>query len=320
MNGRQENNQKFEKKIASMIKESLYDTVSDYYYSLIDKTPATKKQYIREVILFLDYIGYDDDPESLKGLKTSDINKYMEHIKCNKNGEEKSATTRCASFYAINNFFEYLINEGYIDTNVCKKASRPKETKEKEVVSMTPEEIKKVEKHIIEESDPKYKNRDLCIFVLGCTTGLRVSSIQEINLEDIDYDNKTITVVEKGNKIRTCHIGDRTVSLIKEWLNDRKKMLTGHDKCDALFISNRRQRMSTLAIRHVLDVHTSILDKHITPHKMRSSCATNLYDQTGDIYLVQEYLGHKNITNTRRYARVSSEQKEKAVNIMEKLF
>ena len=320
MNGRQENNQKFEKKIIAMIEDSMYDILDDYYYSLISKTPATKKQYIREVILFLDFIEYDDEPSSLKKVKTSDVNKYMEHIRYDKNGNEKAAMTRAASLYAISNFFDFLVDDGYVKDNVCKEVSKPKGTQEKEIVSMTPEEIKLVEEHIVNEGNPKTKNRDLCIFVLGCVTGLRVSSIQEINIEDIDYDNQTIMVVEKENEVRPCYIGNKTIALIQEWLKDREKMMIGHTPCDALFISNRRNRISTMAIKHILDVHTAMLDKHITPHQMRSSCATNLYQETGDICLVQEHLGHKNIANTRRYAKVSSEQKAKAVSIMEDLF
>lgn len=317
MNGRQETDKKIEDLILRKIKRQ-DRIVKDYYYSLSDKTSGTKQQYLRHVTMFLDYINYFGDTSDFEEIKPSIIDRYMESIRYTKNGKEKSPATRAVVLHAITNFFDFLQKEGYIDDNVCKKVNMPRVTDEREVVAMTWDEVRKVEENIKNTAEEKWRNRDLCIFVLGCTTGLRRSSIREINIEDIDLDGRKLNVTEKGNKIRTVMLGDKTINLIKEWMKDRERILRDN-YCDALFIHKSLERISLSKLNSMINKYTEVLDKHITPHKMRSTCATNLYEATGDIYLVQEVLGHKNIANTRRYAKVSEQKRMQAADILNAL-
>lgn len=317
MPGRQEHDKKIEQGILKVLKNS-YSIVADYYYSLTDKTSETKKQYVNRVIRFLNYIEYNDNPATLAQMKTSDINRYMDYVRYDDEGNERSTSARAGILFAINNFCNYLANEEYIKNNICDKVKPPKISEEKEIVAMTKEDILEVENNIKKWGKEKWKYRDLAIFVLGCTTGLRVSSIIEINISDVDFDNKKVTVTEKGNKIRQCSLGDKTIDYIKKWLSYRKDIL-GNISTDALFISNHKKRMSTETIRNMLNNYTYTLDKKITPHKMRSTCATNLYQATGDIYLVQDVLGHSNIANTKRYAKMSNEKRQYAADVLNDL-
>lgn len=318
MNGRQENDRKIENSILDTLKDT-YDILSDYYYSLSDKTPATKRQYIQRNIRFLKHIEYNDDIKVFKSIRPSDINKYMAEIKYDEEGNERSVSARAGILFAISNFFNFLVIEGYVSENVCDKVNPPKITQEKDVVAMTPDEVREVEGNIRRWAKRKWRSRDLALFMLGCATGLRVSSIQEINVSDIDLDNNKITVTEKGNKVRTCFISDEIKRYIQDWIEDRKEIL-GNVDIDALFISNRLSRISTNTIRNNIEYYTSSLDKKITPHKMRSTCATNLYEATGDIFLVQNLLGHKNITNTRRYAKMSEKKLSEAADVLGKMY
>ena len=299
----------------------------DYAKRFGSKTVSTKENYIRKVIEFLNYVRSDGrfdvtNLESLAKIKPSYINGYMELKK------DMAPVTRANKLAAIKDFFDFLCDDEYIDNNPCNRIKPPKVEENIHVVSMTPDEINHVKNRVKNGFDgetslekarrEKWRSRDLAIVTLGCSTGLRVSSITEINLEDIDFDKNIITVVVKGNKTRECVVGKNTMETIKSWINDRKEIMNGSD-CNALFVSDRKTRISTCTVTRIVERGAGDLNKHITPHKMRSSCATNLYNATGDIYLVQEVLGHSNIKNTRRYAAVSNQKRQKAADILDNL-
>ena len=117
------------------------------------------------------------------------------------------------------------------------------------------------------------------------------------------------------NNKRELFLGDDTVRMIKEWIAERGVI----PECDALFISNRKTRITQRTVERIILKYTSDLGKHITPHKMRSTCGTNLYEKTGNVYLVANQLGHKNIANTMRYTRISEQKKRDAANMLDSL-
>lgn len=323
MTGRQESNEKTDFKTKKKL-ESQPRILTDYYYGMTGKTAITKYNYISYNIPFLDYLKRNsidiNTPGSFGKVKPSDITRYMEEeIKyVYKNGKKMEAaeSTRAPKFYAIRNFFDFLINEGYVEHNPCANIEPPRIQDEREVVAMDPDEIAVLKGNI--PSGQKTYNRDMAIVALGCTTGLRVRSITEINMGDIDFNNGSIVVREKGNKERTIYIGRNTSELLKKWISDRRKYYSDVNT-DALFISLKRNRISVNAIENMIKKYSRGINKHITPHKMRSSCATNLYEKTGDIYIVQEVLGHKNIKNTRRYAKVTDAKRRAAIEILDSI-
>lgn len=323
MTGRQEHTLQIEARLRRRLVNAP-SVIQDYYYNFGDKTAQTKQVYISHILTLNNYFKEKD----LTSLSRTDINRYLESQKYyNKNGElkERSVSFRRVELAAIKDFYSFLVNEDIISTNPCNKINPPRFTEEKEIIALTPSEVQTVKNNITNgcgthREDARRKewiNRDLAIVTLGCNTGLRCTAITEIDLDDIDFENNTIKVIEKGNKGRIIYVGESAMEVIKRWIEDRSM----HNvKTNALFISNRGQRITQGTIRDVIRKYTININKHITPHKMRSSCATNLYEQTGDIYLVQEVLGHKNIANTRRYAKLSEGKKRNAANILDKLF
>lgn len=316
MTGRQEQNAKIEQRIRYMMVDAP-EILSKYSYSFTDKTSGTKYEYLHHVKEFLEYYKNWD----ITKLKKSDINRYMEYIRFGKKGKELSSSIRNSKLAAIKHFYEFLVDDGYMDSSPAANINRVRSSEEREIVSMTPVEIRQVEEKLNTESDTSVRNawrsRDRAIIMLGCTTGLRVSAITAIDKNDVDFDTNTIKVVEKGNKTRIINVGEKTMKAVISWcllrtMMDFKKEIP----TNALFISNQRRRISQKAVRDIVSKYTADLDKHITPHKMRSSCATNLYEATGDIYLVQQVLGHKNIANTMRYAKVSEKRKQEAAKIL----
>ena len=166
-------------------------------------------------------------------------------------------------------------------------------------------------------ANEKMRNRDLCILKLGLSTGLRVSAISQIDLDDIDWSNNQIRVTEKGDVDNYVLIGENLKKQIKLWVDDRNKYF---DKCStgALFVSQHKKRISIDTINRIMTKYTAgITDKHVTPHVMRHSCATNLYEKTGDIYLCAKQLNHKNVATTQRYAEISKAKQKRASNILD---
>lgn len=327
MKGREEIDFKNETWIRNKLK-SCPIILNDYMSSIKDKTSWSRRNYLGYLIQFFEYLKENkidvNNPKSFKKVKPLTINKYLDYISYRiVNGEKKKnkAGIKAAKLFAVSDFFEFLYDNDFIDGNPCRKVDVPKDNEKKEIVAMTSDEVRTIEDNILNRGKgrgKKYNLRDLSIVMLGVSTGLRVSAITEINIEDVDFNNNIITVTEKGNVVRDIHIGDKTQEVLKQWISEREKLLGGN-KCDALFISKNKTRISTVSIRKMLAKETINIDKHITPHKMRSTCATNLYNATGDIYLVQEQLAHSNIANTRRYAKVSRDKMIEASNILDNI-
>ena len=326
MTGRQENDLKIEKKTELRLKDAP-PIIKNYYYNFSGKTAMTADAYVRYVLEFAKFF----EGEDLTKLVASDIKRYMKSIERREvNGElvENSASIRNAKLAAIKDFYSYLVEDRLIEYSPAASIKPPKPAALKKPVYMTPKEINHVKKTIKTSTvldkrggfrGKDFSNRDLAIFTLGCATGLRVGSLTEINISDIDFQKKTIRVTEKGDKERTIPVGTKTLEVIQDWIEDRSNL--GIDiQSDALFISKGGKRMHRVNVYDVIKKYTEDLGKNISPHKMRSSCATNLYEQTGDIYLTQEVLGHSNIANTKRYAAVSDAKLEKAAQILDDLF
>lgn len=333
MSGRLERDQKIEEKINTIISKQPI-LIKEYANSFGNKTSSTKKSYIKHAISFINYLNkeYDLDITNINSLKTlnySHVSSYMNYIKSHTpDGTyiNKEAGSCAAEFYAIKHFCKYLFLCRYIEYNPCADIEVPKDKKQHEIISLTPEEIQIIKNNIYKgvgtdrakAHQSTWKSRDVCIVMTGILTGLRVSAISNIDLKDINFKEKTLHTIEKGNFERTIYLSDKLIEIINEWIRDRQVILKDSD-CDALFISTHRSRISPKAIRSLIKKYTYNIQKHITPHKLRSTTATNLYDKTGDIYLVADVLGHHNIQNTRRYAKVSNEKRVFAANELSSL-
>lgn len=314
MNGRQEIDIQIENRIKEIIKISPL-IVEDFYYSLSDKTPRTKKAYVQHVKRFLDFISYDNDVNIFKDMRTSTVNKFFENVKYNSKHDEHSKSWMSNIYFGISSFFDFLVNDRYIDTNICKNIKPPKNNDERYISILTKENIHDIEEAIRCSKRKKWINRDMAIFLLGCGTGIRVSAISGINIDDIDFDNKTVTVIEKGNKKRSCLIPDKAVYAIRKWIEDRTKL--NLENVDALFVSQKKCRLSVSAIEDMFIKYSMVIGKHITPHVMRHTVGTNVYEATGDVKQAADVLGHKNIQNTINfYVRTSEQKRKEAAQIL----
>ena len=323
MSGRYEKEAALESRINEKIKNAP-QVVIEYYYSLISsgKSYTTAYNYINYVMSFLNFTFGDKHSEDfyLK-VKAVHINKYISSLRTREvKGEIKktSDSIRTVQWSALNSFFQFLIPD-YIQSNPVASTKRPKMKDNPSVTYLTPDEISKILDNVKVMSNEKMTNRDLCILKIGFGIGLRVSAIVQIDIDDIDMSHNRIRVTEKGDRDSYVVFGENLKHQLKLWLEDRKKYF-GHYNTNALFVSQKGKRISTLRLNELLTKYSEgATDKHVTPHVMRHSCATNLYEKTGDIYLCAKQLNHKNVTTTQRYAEISNARQREAANILDNL-
>lgn len=159
----------------------------------------------------------------------------------------------------------------------------------------------------------------MAMLTLLLGTGIRVSECVGLNMSDVDFDNCSIRVVRKGGNEAVVYFGNEVEDALRDYLEQRKEIipLSGHEK--ALFLSMQNRRISVRAVENLVKKYASQVTtlKKITPHKLRSTYGTNLYKESGDIYLVASVLGHKDVNTTKRhYADMNEEAKRAARNMV----
>lgn len=324
MNGRLEKELKADGKMKKKL-ASLPPVFTEFYYSLEGegKSYTTLINYINHNVDFMNYVtqGVEND-DFYTVVKPADVNRYMASIRHKEvNGKiiRVGDDIRAARWTSLKVFFEFLKSNEYINENPLDKTNRPKIKTEHKVTYLAKDEINEVLNEVRLNSTEQKKSRDLCLISLMLSTGLRVSAVTQINIEDVNLENNTIRVVEKGNKIRTISFGDNLGALIWKCIEDREKYFPGAET-NALFLSQWKRRMTTQAVRDLVSKYTeNVQGKHITPHKLRASAATNLAASGMSIQAIAKVLGHENIQTTKRYVEVLDEEANQAVNILDNL-
>jgi site-specific recombinase XerD len=324
MSGRIENENRLRDKIEEKL-QTLPSIFTDFYnYMEADqKSYATIKHYVEYVADFMEEVVQGDKEEFYKDVTVPQIREYIVSLRRRtENGKEvkNSDSIQATRWSAINAFFNFLVMDDYIDINPMTKTKRPRNKKEKPIVYLEQDEINNILERIKAESKPQFVNRDLAIITLGVGTGIRVGALVQINVDDIDFKENTIHVIEKGEKERYLRFGTNTRNILSAWLIDRATYFKDVDT-DALFISQHRQRLTTDGVRKFMDKYANgINGKHITAHSMRKSAATNLVKAGVDIQTIADILGHNSVTTTQRYAAVLEQNKQQATDALDNLF
>ena len=160
----------------------------------------------------------------------------------------------------------------------------------------------------------KTKKRDAAIITLLLGTGIRVSECVGLDIEDLDFRNNGIKVYRKGGNEMIVYFGDEVARALQIYLEERKTVtpIAGHEH--ALFYSTQRKRINVKSVENLVKKYTGQITttKKITPHKLRSTYGTALYQETGDIYLVADVLGHKDVNTTKKHYAAMSDQRRRA--------
>lgn len=323
MSGRYEKEMQIEQQVMKKL-EIMPSILTDYYYSLIGsgKSYRTAKVYIENVVQFVKFTFNGKYKEDFYSTVTANhINKYIASLRTKAvkgKTERTSDSHKTLNWSSLNSFFQFLVPD-YISANPVANTKRPKMKDNPNVTFLTMEEMSKIFDNVQEKANPRMLNRDLCLLKIGFATGLRISAIVQIDIDDLDLDHNQIKITEKGDHDDYVMIGEKLKNQIALWLDDRSKHFN-KASTNALFVSQEGGRLSPRTVKDLIDKYTQgATDKHVTPHVMRHSCATNLYEQTGDIYLCAKQLHHKNVSTTQRYAELSKEKQKKAANILDNM-
>lgn len=254
---------------------------------------CTLKSYINDLYYFYNYINKD-----LIKVTEDDIKDYLEYLNLKK--EKASSISRTISTFK--SFYKYLYNNGYISKKdyPLSRISYPKLEKRlpKFIYYNDLLEI------LNESSKDKDGLRDRLIIEMLYATGVRVSELVNIKINDIDFNNRRIIVRGKGNKDRIVYYGEYAEDVLKEYLKTHK------NKENYLFINSRGDKISDRGVRYIIDniMQRLSIKTHVTPHVLRHTFATDMLNNGCDIKIVQELLGHSSLKATEIYTHVTNER------------
>lgn len=301
----------------------------------------TRLAYIRDIRSFLDFASnylesrFPCEVESftlkdLGSITVDDLEMYQEYLVSPSlylegadDSSKKSRRTIARNLSSLRSLYRYFYNKEKLSANPLTKIRTPKLDK-KEIVYLEPNEsallLDEAEygTHLTGNTKTfhKYsKERDLALLTLLLGTGIRVSECVGINIDDIDFSVNGVSILRKGNKEQIVFFNDEVAKALSEYLVIRKKTIPNEGHEDALFLSNRKQRISVRTVQYQVDKYSKYVAKlkNISPHKLRSSFGTNLYRETGDIYLVKEALNHSDISTTVKYYAEMSDERRREV-------
>ena len=327
MSGRQEETKKFLNLINGILNNSP-EYMKGFSNFMSDSSIKTKYYYINHVNAFMKYVN--KEPEDLL---FDDFSNYMNEIAYKEDGSRTSASYQINIYSSLKKFCEYLYVTKKLTENYMLYIKRPKAKESQETIEkrekgyLTEKELKRYIRSVeIGATAPhrvqsvEWDIRDKAIILTFLYTGIRNTALRMIDLQDINLKEKTIIVTDKGEHVRKFDIPDSLCVALKEWLECRKEIMKGYDS-DALFVSRKRNRMDSGTVLNLVKRYADdvIDDKNITPHKLRATYGTQLYNKTGDIYFVQECMGHSNPKVTELYVRDKKENTKRAGDIMDKL-
>ncbi|OKZ83958.1 MAG: integrase [Clostridium sp. 44_14] len=268
--------------------------------------------------------------QDLEQLQPVDIEEYLEYLKYYKYEDQVFTNDERGikrKFSSLRSFFLYYQKRDLIKNNPTVVVDMPK-LHDREIIRLDSEEVSELLDLVERGGDnlsgmkkvyyEKNKLRNIAIFTLFLGTGIRVSECVGLDVEDVDFRNNRIRIIRKGGKEEYVYFGAEVAEALKNYIKEERvhvKAKEGHEH--ALFYSIQKRRISVQGVENLVNEYTSQITtfKHITPHKLRSTYGTALYQQTGDIYLVAEVLGHNDVNTTRKhYAAMDDAQKRSAAD------
>ena len=270
-----------------------------YFARHIDKarnlSPLTTKSYLRDLSR-LQALLNDEAVETLKDLDSQHIRSLLAIL--HKKGLANTSLQRWLS--SVRTFFRYALQEGWVNHNPADGLQAPAKAKKLPKL-MDPDETVQL---VTIEGDDWLSLRDRALLELLYSSGLRLAEIANVDIGDIHFNEATIRVTGKGNKIRIIPVGSCALTAIKQWLKVRSQMAPNDEK--ALFISQRSKRISHRAIqqRIKLIAQQQGISQPIHPHMLRHSFASHMLESSGDLRGVQELLGHANLSTTQIYTHL----------------
>lgn len=256
-----------------------------------------------------------------------DLEEYEEYLKVYQAGDKTETNGERGlkrKMSSLRSFYAYYFKREMIHTNPTVLVDVPK-IHQKSIIRLEADEVALLLDYIEHGGDDltgqkkvyyeKNKDRDLALVTLLLGTGVRVSECVGLDIEDVDFKNNGIKVTRKGGNEMVIYFGPEVEKALKNYLEVRKNIIPVEGHEHALFYSTQRKRIGVQAVENLVKKYARQVTttKKITPHKLRSTYGTALYQETGDIYLVADVLGHKDVNTTKKhYAALDDSRRRQA--------
>ena len=306
------------------------DFARDYFRAIEPTTsPKTRISYAYDIRLFFQFL-IEENPvykhhsikdfqvQDLEAIQPVDIEEYLEYLKVYDTTDVHTKETK-----QVTNSKRQIIQK-----NPTLFVDMPK-LHDKAIIRLDTDEVAKLLDYVESCGSKltgqalsyynKTKERDIAIITLLLGTGIRVSELVGLDLSDVDFNNNGVMVTRKGGSQMVVYFGEEVEKALRNYLETYRKAVTplaGYE--NALFLSTQRRRIGVQAVENMVKKYASqITNKRITPHKLRSTYGTALYKETGDIYLVADVLGHKDVNTTKKhYAAIDEDRRRSAANVV----
>ncbi len=316
------------------ITRSLPQACSDFIRSIaISTSTLTRLAYAIDLNTFFTFlhderIGFAEKPlkllndTDLEKLTRNDIIAYTEYLTYYlKNSDDDSVPNKVfvnhelaikRKLCSVRSLYDYLFKNQRVSSNVTELVPLPK-IHEKPIIRLSKQEMVRMLDQAqngdqLTSQQQKFQKitakRDYAILSLFLGTGIRVSECVGMNTSDVDLENNAFIVTRKGGNQVVLYFPPEVAEALADYMQERSGIETvpGHE--GALFLSLQRKRITQRAVQNLVKKYAAVaapLKSKISPHKLRSTYATNLYNETGDIYLVADVLGHTSVDTTRRH-------------------
>ncbi|MDK2822583.1 MAG: integrase/recombinase XerD [Clostridia bacterium] len=260
----------------------------------------TLDSYKRDLLNFIDFLK-KNYINNLEIIQREHITAYLAHLKKKK----RAAATISRHIAALKTFFKFLFQEGYIKENPADDLERPKQDKKLPKILSIPEVDRLLE-------EPKKLNsatgvRDKAMLEVLYATGMRVSELINLGINNVNLEMGYIRCMGKGSKERIIPIGSKAIESLNTYLKWGRNKLLKNPREQAIFLNHHGRKLTRQGFWKILKAHAQKagIEKEITPHVLRHSFATHLLENGADLRAVQEMLGHADISTTQIYTHLT---------------
>ncbi len=328
-------------KLREILKQ-LPDFCYDYFVGVESRTtPLTRINYARDLKIFFEYLTTETPVfigknigsftfEDLDKITATMIERYLNYLNYYKhngkvyNNNEKAKARKLSAVRAM---LKYFFKKEKIKSDVSVKIEMPK-LHDKEIIRLEIDEVVKLinqaeSPDLLTKNQQSYnkhtKIRDVAILTLFLGTGIRISELVGINIDDVDFNINGFKITRKGGNQVVLYFSDEVQKALLAYLEERLANKKVDKNEPALFLSLQNKRIGVRAVEKLVKKYSSVVTplKRITPHKLRSTYGTNLYRETQDIYIVADVLGHKDVNTTKKhYAAITEDARRSVANIV----
>ncbi len=310
----------------------------DYFLGIETRTSCqTRLKYAYDLRIFFDFLCKkkyrkkevtDLTLEDLEGVTNNDIElflSYLSHYRFNDKELSCDERAKARKLSAVRAMFKYFFNKGLIEVDNSAKVQTPKQH-EKEIIRLEAEEVSRL-LDVAESGNGlsrhasgyhnKTKIRDTAILTLFLGTGIRISELVGLDNDSFDFSNNSFIVTRKGGNKAILYFSDEVRYALQEYIAEKSNDEKIPESETAFFLSMQYKRINVRSVEILVKKYSRMVTplKKITPHKLRSTYGTRLYNETGDIYIVADVLGHKDVNTTKKhYAAITEDNRKKVAD------